>query len=290
MKIYIDGKFYDESEAKISVFDHGLLYGDGVFEGIRIYNGRVFLLDEHLDRLADSAKAIMLKLPLPLPEIRAATLETCRQNNLRDGYIRLVVTRGVGNLGLSPDKCPKATVFIIADAIQLYPEKYYEEGLKVVTVPTQRIPPAALSPAVKSLNYLNNIMAKIECQAAGAQEAIMLNHEGYVAECSGDNVFVLKKGIITTPPIWAGALGGLTRKYVIDLARQIGREVRESMLTRYDLFVADEVFLTGTAAEVVPVSDIDGRTIGTGKPGPVTGDLIRRFRELTRLAGVAIYT
>ncbi len=208
MKIYIDGKFYDQADAKISVFDHGLLYGDGVFEGIRAYNGRVFLCDEHLDRLADSAKAILLKLPIPMAEIKEAMLETCRQNNIRDGYIRLVITRGVGNLGLSPDKCPKATVFIIADSIQLYPEKFYEEGLRVVTVPSQRIPPSALSPSVKSLNYLNNIMAKIECQQANAQEAIMLNHEGYVAECSGDNVFTVKKGVISTPPIWAGALGG----------------------------------------------------------------------------------
>ncbi|SDU24303.1 branched chain amino acid aminotransferase apoenzyme [Verrucomicrobium sp. GAS474] len=290
MKIFIDGAFYDQADAKISVFDHGLLYGDGVFEGIRVYNGRVFLMEEHLDRLADSAKAILLKLPLSLAEIREATLETCRQNNLRDGYIRLVVTRGVGNLGLSPDKCPKATIFIIADTIQLYPEKFYEEGLRVVTVPSQRIPPAALSPAVKSLNYLNNIMAKIECQQAGAQEAIMLNHEGYVAECSGDNVFVVKKGVITTPPIWAGALGGLTRSCVITLAKQAGRDLRESMLTRYDLFVADEIFLTGTAAEVVPVVDVDGRSIGNGKPGPVSGDLTRRFRELTRTSGVAIYS
>jgi branched-chain amino acid aminotransferase len=290
MKIYIDGKFHDEADAKISVFDHGLLYGDGVFEGIRAYNGRVFLFDEHLDRLADSAKAILLKLPISLAEIREATLETCRQNNIRDGYIRLVVTRGVGNLGLSPDKCPKATVFIIADSIQLYPEKFYEEGLRVVTVPSQRISPAALSPSVKSLNYLNNIMAKIECQQANAQEAIMLNHEGYVAECSGDNIFVVKKGVITTPPVWAGALGGLTRKAVLDLAKQTGREVREGMMTRYDLWVADEVFLTGTAAEVVPVVDVDGRIIGTGKPGAVTGDLMRRFRELTRLSGVPIYS
>ena len=288
MKIYIDGKFYDQADAKISVFDHGLLYGDGVFEGIRAYNGRVFLCDEHLDRLADSAKAILLKLPIPMAEIKEAMLETCRQNNIRDGYIRLVITRGVGNLGLSPDKCPKATVFIIADSIQLYPEKFYEEGLRVVTVPSQRIPPSALSPSVKSLNYLNNIMAKIECQQAGAQEAIMLNHEGYVAECSGDNVFTVKKGVISTPPIWAGALGGLTRKAVLELAKQTGREVRETMMTRYDLWVADEVFLTGTAAEVVPVVDIDGRIVGAGKPGPVTGDLMRRFRELTRLAGVAI--
>jgi len=289
MKIFIDGAYYDQADAKISVFDHGLLYGDGVFEGIRVYNGRVFLLDEHLDRLADSAKAILLKLPLTLQEIREATLETCRRNELRDGYIRLVVTRGIGNLGLSPDKCPKATVFIIADAIQLYPEKFYEDGLRVVTVPSQRIAPAALSPSVKSLNYLNNIMAKIECQQAGAQEAIMLNHEGYVAECSGDNIFVVKKGIITTPPNWAGALGGLTRSCVINLAKQAGRDLREGMLTRYDLFVADEIFLTGSGAEIVPVVNVDGRIIGDGKPGAITGDIMRRFKDLTRTSGVPIY-
>ena len=288
MKIYIDGTFYEQADAKVSVLDHGLLYGDGIFEGIRVYNGRVFLFEEHLERLVDSAKAIMLKLPLSVAEIREATLEACRQNGVREGYVRLVVTRGVGSLGLSPDSCPQASIIIIADAIRLYPEKYYEDGLRVVTVPTQRIPPAALSPSIKSLNYLNNILAKIECQQAGAQEAIMLNHEGYVAECSGDNVFTVKKGIVTTPPIWSGALAGLTRRCVIDLARQTGREVRETVLTRYDLFVADEVFLTGTAAEVVPVVDVDGRPIGTGKPGPVTGDLMRRFRELTRLTGVAI--
>ncbi|MDE1170838.1 MAG: branched-chain-amino-acid transaminase [Verrucomicrobium sp.] len=290
MKVFIDGKFYDQADAKISVFDHGLLYGDGVFEGIRIYHGRVFLLDEHLDRLADSAKAILLKLPLSLAEIKEATLETCRQNNLKEGYIRLVVTRGIGNLGLSPDKCPVASLIIIADTIQLYPKEFYEKGLKVVTVPSQRVSPAALSPAIKSLNYLNNIMAKVECQQAGAQEAILLNGEGYVAECSGDNVFAVKKGVVFTPPIHAGALGGLTRGSVIRLAKEAGLEVRETMLTRYDLFVADELFLTGTAAEVVPVIDIDGRIISEGRPGPVTADLTRRFHELTRVVGVPIYS
>lgn len=290
MKIYIDGEFYSEADAKISVFDHGLLYGDGIFEGIRIYNGRVFLLKEHLERLYDSGKAIMLKIPMSLEELQAAVLETCRRNELREGYIRLVVTRGAGNLGLSPDKCPKPTIFIIASTIELYPAKYYEHGLKVITAPTQRLAPAALSPSIKSLNYLNNIMAKIECNLAGAQEAFLLNHEGYVAECTGDNVFVIKKGVIMTPPISAGALGGITRKLVFDLARTMGKEVQEMQITRYDLFVADEVFLTGTGAEIVPVVDIDGRIIGSGKPGPITGDFMRRYHDLTSRTGVPIYT
>jgi branched-chain amino acid aminotransferase len=289
MKIYIDGTYYDRENAKISVFDHGLLYGDGIFEGIRAYNGRVFHLKEHLERLYDSAKAIMLTIPMSFDDLQKVVVETCRLSNVRDGYIRLVVTRGVGNLGLSPDKCLKATIFCIADTIQLYPPEYYEKGLRVNTSPTQRIPQSALSPSVKSLNYLNNILAKIEGNLYGAQESIMLNHEGYVAECTGDNIFVLKKGLITTPPIWAGALGGVTRKVVIDLARQSGREVQVDMLTRYDLFVADEIFLTGTGAEIVAAVEVDGRIIGNGKPGPITQDLVRRYRDLTQMSGVPIY-
>lgn len=288
MQIYIDGGFYDEANAKVSVFDHGLLYGDGIFEGIRAYNNRVFLLDEHLERLYDSAKAILLKVPLSFEEMRKAVVETCRRNGICDGYIRLVVTRGVGNLGLGPERCPKATVFIIADKIQLYPKKFYDEGLKVHTAPTQRISPAALSPAIKSLNYLNNIMAKIEGNLAGAQESILLNAEGYVAECSGDNIFVIKKNRIFTPPVYAGALGGITRRLIFDLAKQAGKEVEEKQLTRYDLFVADEIFLTGTGAEVVPVAEVDGRIIGEGKPGSLTRDITRRFREFTQSNGVPI--
>ncbi|HSI83618.1 MAG: branched-chain-amino-acid transaminase [Candidatus Methylacidiphilales bacterium] len=290
MKIFIDGKYLDEADAKISVFDHGLLYGDGIFEGIRIYNGRVFLLDEHLDRLWDSAKAIMLKIPMSYEDLKAATLETCRLNELQDGYIRLVVTRGVGNLGINPEKCPKATVFIIAATISLYPEECYTKGLRVNTGATQRINVAAFSPAIKSLNYLNNILAKIEGNLYGAQETVMLNQDGYVAECTGDNIFVLKKGHIFTPPIYAGALGGLTRKVMFDLARTLGKDIVETNLTRYDLFVADEIFLTGSGAEVVPVYEVDGRTIGTGKPGPITLELMSLFKNLTRSSGVPIYT
>ncbi|PTY03882.1 branched-chain-amino-acid transaminase [Verrucomicrobia bacterium LW23] len=289
MKIFIDGQYLDKADAKISVFDHGLLYGDGIFEGIRIYNGRVFLLDEHLDRLWDSAKAIMLNIPMTYEEIKEATLECCRLNGLKDGYIRLVVTRGVGNLGINPEKCPKATVFIIADTISLYPEECYTKGLRVNTAATQRINVAAWSPAIKSLNYLNNILAKIEGNLYGAQETVMLNQDGYVAECTGDNIFVLKKGEIFTPPIYAGALGGLTRKVIFDLAKSIGKTVVETNLTRYDLFVADEIFLTGSGAEVVPVYEVDGRTIGSGHVGPVTEKLMALFKDLTRSTGVEIY-
>jgi branched-chain amino acid aminotransferase len=289
LKIYLDGQFVDEPDAKVSVFDHGLLYGDGVFEGIRFYNGRVFLLEEHLDRLYDSAKAIMLAVPLDRAAMQEAVLETCRRNNLRDGYIRLVITRGKGDLGLNPNKCPKPTVFCIAAAIDLYPEKCYTEGLRVNTVPTQRISPAMLSPAIKSLNYLNNILAKIEGNLYGAQESIMLNAQGYVAECTADNLFVIKKEIVFTPHISDGALGGITRRLMFELARELGRELRETNLTRYDLFVADEIFATGTGAEVVPISEVDGRKIGEGRVGPITADFIRAFKARTQNTGVSIY-
>jgi len=289
LKIYLDGEFVNEPDAKISVFDHGLLYGDGIFEGIRFYNGRVFLLEEHLDRLFDSAKAILLDIPLTRDELRAAVLETCRQNQLRDGYIRLVVTRGKGDLGLNPNKCRKATVFIIAATIELYPEKFYTEGLRVNTVPTQRVSPAALSPAIKSLNYLNNILAKIEGNLYGAQESILLNQQGFVAECTADNIFVIKQNTILTPYVSDGALGGITRRLMFDLAKEIGREIREANLTRYDLFVADEIFLTGTGAEVVPINEVDGRKIGPGRVGAVTQEFIRAFRKRTQNTGVSIY-
>lgn len=288
-KIYIDGKFYDQADAKISVFDHGLLYGDGIFEGIRAYNGRVFLLKEHLDRLYDSAKAILLQIPISYDEMQKIVLESCKLNNIRDGYIRLVVTRGVGDLGMSPDKCSKPSIICIAATIQLYPEEFYVKGLKVITTPTQRMGNAMLSPAIKSLNYLNNIMAKIEGNLAGAQESILLNAEGYVAECSGDNIFIIKKGQIFTPPIYAGALGGMTRKCTMDIIKTMGKQTTETNLTRYDLFVADEIFLTGSGAEIVPVVNVDGRLIGEGKPGPITGDIMRRFKDLTRTTGVPIY-
>jgi branched-chain amino acid aminotransferase len=289
LKIYLDGQFVDEPDAKVSVFDHGLLYGDGVFEGIRFYNGRVFLLEEHLDRLYDSAKAILLTVPMERDAMREVVLETCRQNSLRDGYIRLVITRGKGDLGLNPTKCPKPTLFCIAASIELYPEKYYTEGLRVNTVPTQRISPAALSPAIKSLNYLNNILAKIEGNLYGAQESIMLNAQGYIAECTADNLFVIKKEKIFTPHVSDGALNGITRRLMFDLAVELGREVKEANLTRYDLFVADEIFATGSGAEVVPISEVDGRKIGPGRVGPITAEFIKAFKARTQNTGVPIY-
>lgn len=289
MKIFIDGKYYGEKDAKVSVFDHGLLYGDGIFEGIRIYHGRVFKLKEHIDRLFYSAKAILLKIPMSHAELMRATIETCRKNRLRDGYIRLVVTRGVGNLGLNPNKCKVASVIIIADKIQLYPEEYYKKGLVIITVPTTRNLHSALNPAIKSLNYLNNILAKIEANNAGCEEAIMLNSEGFVAECTGDNVFIVKNGELLTPPLSAGALYGITRGTVMDIAREAGIKVSEPTLTRYDLFNADECFLTGTGAEIVPVVKIDGRVIGTGKPGKITRKLEARYHALTKVSGEPIY-
>jgi branched-chain amino acid aminotransferase len=288
VKIYLDGKYVPSEEAKVSVFDHGLLYGDGVFEGIRVYNGRIFRLDEHLDRLFNSAKAIMLPIPLTRKQLVEACCGTCRHNNLKDGYIRLVVTRGVGYLGLNPFRCKNPTVFIIADKIELYPEEVYRKGLKLITASTQRTNPAAMSPSVKSLNYLNNILAKIEAVNAGTLEAIMLNAQGHVAECTGDNIFIVRGGKLETPPVSAGALIGITRQVVIDLAAKRKIAVSEPNLTRYDLSTADEVFLTGTAAEIVPVSNIDGRTIGSGRPGALTLKLMEDFRKLTRSEGTKI--
>ena len=288
MIIYIDAKFYPEEEAKISVFDHGLLYGDGVFEGIRAYEGRVFKLEEHLRRLEDSAKAILLKIPLNRDEMRAAVLETCQRNKMKAGYLRLVVTRGKGYLGLSPDRCKKPTVIIIASELELYPEKYYREGLRVVTVPTWRNSPAALDPAIKSLNYLNNILAKIEGQQAGAQEVILLNPQGMVAECSGDNIFLIRDQVLITPKLSSGALNGITRNTVLEIAQEAGWKTREDDVRRYDLFTAEEMFLTGTGAEVIPVVEVDGRAIGTGKPGKHTADLIRRYHQLVTTTGTKI--
>ncbi len=288
--IYIDGNFLPESEAKISVFDHGLLYGDGIFEGIRFYNGRVFRLEEHLDRLWDSARSICLEIPLTQQQMTEALLETIRQNDLREGYIRLIVTRGVGNLGLNPAQCKKPSVIIIAATIALYPREVYENGLTVVTCATRRTNPGALNPAVKSLNYLNNVMARIEANLAGADEALMLNDAGNVAECTADNVFVVKRGQIFTPPISAGALRGITRSVVFEIAAETGIKISETDITRHDVFIADECFLTGTAAELIPVVKADGRTIGTGKPGPITARMIERFRELTRETGTPIFT
>ncbi len=289
MKIYVDGKYFPERDAKVSVFDHGLLYGDGVFEGIRAYHGRVFKLKEHIDRLFCSAKAILLTIPMSPAAVIEAVLETCRHNRVRDGYIRLVVTRGAGTLGLNPNRCSHPSVIIIAGKIQLYPVEFYEKGLEIITVPTTRNLHSALNPAIKSLNYLNNILAKIEANNAGCEEAIMLNSEGFVAECTGDNLFVVRGGQLSTPPLSAGALYGITRGVVMELAREEGLPVFEPNLTRYDIFNADECFLTGTGAELIPVVKVDGRTIGSGKPGPFTQKLERKYRALTQVSGEPIY-
>ncbi len=288
MKIYLNGDYVDKEDAKVSVFDHGLLYGDGVFEGIRLYDGCVFKLDEHLERLEYSAKAILLDLPLSRSELNDAVCETCRQNELENGYVRLVVTRGSGHLGLTPDGCGPPNVIIIADDIQLYPEEFYENGLKIISVPTRRINSAALPPAVKSLNYLNNILAKIEAKRVGFQEALMLNDKGEIAECTGDNVFVLSKGVLFTPPLDAGSLRGITRAVVMDLAQDLGIPCREIALTRYDLWTADECFLTGTAAEVIPCVEVDHRSVGEGRPGEMTRQFIAAFRQKAKTEGTRL--
>lgn len=287
--IYLDGKFVNEEEAKVSVFDHGLLYGDGVFEGIRAYHGRVFKLREHIQRLYESARHIALDPGLTQEQMMEVVLETCRRNNLKDAYIRLVVTRGRGDLGLDPRKCPKPFIFCIAADIQLYPEELYERGLELVTVGTRRNAPDALDPRIKSLNYLNNILAKIEATRAGAPEGLMLNKEGYVAEATGDNIFIVKNGCLYTPPAYIGLLEGITRNTVLELAKKLGIPAAEKVFTRHDVYTADECFLTGTAAEVIPVSHLDSRPIGDGRPGPITRTLIRAFRELTRVDGPEIF-
>ena len=290
MLIYIDGEFLPKAEAKVSVFDHGLLYGDGVFEGIRSYNGRVFKLDEHLERLYDSAKSIMLQIPISIETMKETVLETLRRNHLTEAYIRLIITRGVGDLGLDPDKCPKPSIIIIADKIVLYPQKFYEDGLEIVTVSVRRNYAEAINPRIKSLNYLNNILAKIEGKQAGAEEVLMLNAEGYVVECSGDNIFWIKNETLVTPPVHMGILEGVTRNSVIELARDAGMQVEERVFTRHDLYIADECFLTGTAAEVIPVVKIDRRTIGDGQPGKITQRLISAFRQYANSSGTPIYT
>lgn len=281
-KVYINGTLYDKEDAKVSVYDHGLLYGDGVFEGMRSYSGKVFRLDEHIRRLYDSARAIWLEIPITPDQMAAAVNDTLAANNLVDGYIRLVVTRGAGTLGLDPNRTANPQVIIIADKISLYPDEYYEKGLEIVTASTIRNHPAALNPRIKSLNYLNNILAKIEGLKAGCVEALMLNIKGEVAECTGDNIFIVRDGVLYTPSLDAGILGGITRDAVIELARESGRNVVECPMTRHDIYVADECFLTGTAAEVVPVVKIDNRAIGTGTPGPITRDLKERFHRLAR--------
>ena len=280
--IFMNDRLVPEEEAKVSVFDHGLLYGDGVFEGLRSYSGRVFRLDAHLDRLWASARAIALEIPLAKDVVAQAVNDTLAANKLIDGYVRLLVTRGAGSLGLDPNRTKNPQVIVIADTISLYPREFYEKGLRIVTAATQRVHSAALSPRIKSLNYLNNIMAKLEGLQAGCVEALMLNHKGEVAECTGDNVFVIRSGSLLTPPPDAGILEGITRGAVMDLAHAAGIACHEATLTRYDLYTADECFLTGTAAEVIPVVEIDGRKVGSGTPGPITARLTADFHTLVR--------
>ena len=277
LKIWMDDRLVDEKDAKVSVFDHGLLYGDGVFEGIRVYNKKIFEFEAHIERLYNSAKGIRLEIPMTKHQLMEATQKTVEANNIGNGYIRLIITRGAGSLGLNPFSCDKAMVIIIADNIQLYPEDLYEKGMKIISATTVRNHPLAIPPQIKSLNYLNNILAKIEALDYDVPEAVMYNHEGYVAEATGDNVFMVRKGIIYTPPAEAGGLEGITRQVVIRIARKEGIEVVEKNLTRFDLYIADELFLTGTAAEVIGIVEIDGRMIGEGKPGHVTKQLREKF-------------
>jgi branched-chain amino acid aminotransferase len=281
-KVYIGGKLFEKADAKISVFDHGLLYGDGVFEGIRAYSGRVFRLAAHIDRLYDSARSIHLTIPMSKASMAEAVVSTLQANSLVDAYIRLIVTRGAGSLGLDPRKTSDPQIIIITDSISLYPPELYQHGLKIVTAGTMRNHPSALNPRIKSLNYLNSILAKIEGTNAGCLEALMLNHKGEVSECTGDNIFVVRKGELHTPSIDAGILEGITREAVIELARAQGYKVVERTMDRHDIYTADECFLTGTAAEVIPVVELDGRSIGDGKPGPITNVLYKRFHAHVR--------
>jgi branched-chain amino acid aminotransferase len=289
MLIYLNGKLVQEEEAKVSVFDHGLLYGDGIFEGIRIYSGRIFKLDEHITRLFMSARAILLEMPLNVYEMKEATIQTVRANKLQDGYIRLVVTRGVGDLGLNPLKCKLPTLIIIANKVALYPESLYEQGLDVITASTRRNITEGVNPAIKSLNYLNNILAKIEANNSGFPEALMLNHDGYVSECTGENLFIVRGKTVLTPPVSAGVLDGITRSTIKDICPALNLEFRETNLTRYDVFNSDEAFLSGTAAEIVPVVSLDRRVIGSGKPGEITRSISAEFRKIARSCGVPVY-
>jgi branched-chain amino acid aminotransferase len=286
MKIYFNGKLVEQKDARVSVFDHGLLYGDGAFEGIRAYDGVVFRLEQHIDRLFETCHSLMIDIGMSKQQMIGAVIDTLKANGLRDAYIRLVVTRGDGDLGLDPRKCKNGpNIFIIADKITLYPEAFYRDGLAIVTVPTVRNHPEAINPQLKSLNYLNNILAKIEANNAGVSEAILLDGSGYVAECTGDNIFMVKKGALTTPA--QGRLRGITRDAVMELAeKECGLRVSEALITRHELYNAEEIFLTGTAAELIPVVKIDGRVIGEGVPGPVTGQLLKLFHAQTRKDGV----
>lgn len=289
MKVCINGELYDKENAKISVCDHALLYGDGVFEGIRFYNGRIFKMEEHLKRLIGSAKYIMLDMPCSADEITEMTVKTIRATELKDGYIRIVVTRGTGTLGLNPFNCGNPQIIIIVDSITLYPQELYDNGMAIVTVPTQRNMSEAVSPRVKSLNYLNNILAKIEALNSGVEEALMLNKYGFVAECTGDNVFIVHDGCVMTPPAYMGALEGITRNTVMELADECGHSVKQRVMSRHDIFAADECFLTGTAAEVIPVTKVDGRVIGDGTPGTITKELTAAYRKLRETTGTEIY-
>jgi branched-chain amino acid aminotransferase len=286
--IYLNGEFVSKENAKVSVYDHGFLYGDGIFEGIRLYNGNIFKLREHLDRLYDSAKSIMLEIPLSYEEMQEAVAETLRKNNLKNGYIRLVVSRGPGDLGLDPRRSPQAWVIIIAEQLAIYPEEAYVNGLKTISVSPRRNLPDALNPKIKSLNYLNNILVKIQSNLAGVGEAIMLNSQGYVAEGSSDNIFIVKRGVVFTPPCYCGALEGITRLAIIELCAKYGIPLKEEPFTLHDVYVADEVFFTGTAAEVIAVREVDGRTIGGGKAGPVTTRLLKEFRGIVEHDGYKI--
>jgi branched-chain amino acid aminotransferase len=287
--VFLNGEYKRKSEATVSVFDHGFLYGDGVFEGIRVYSGNVFRLHEHMVRLYESAKSILLDIPYSLEELEEQVVEAVRKNNLLDAYIRLVVSRGIGPLGLDPSECDTANVIIIVDKIRIYPQEFYDKGITVVTVPTRRNIPDALNPRVKSLNYLNNILAKTEAKRAGAGEAVILSSDGYVTEGSSDNIFIVKDNVLITPPCYLGALKGITRQAIMDIAKEIGYQVVEEPFTRHDLFVADEVLLTGTGAEVISVVEVDGRVVGDGVPGQVSRELVTHFRKLVTVDGILAF-
>lgn len=287
--IFLDGNYVPESEAKVSVFDHGVLYGDGIFEGIRAYNGRIFRCEEHIQRFFAAAKAIMLEIPYTPEELTEILCETCRKNQLRDGYIRLVCTRGKGDLGLSPVNCGKPTLFCIAANIKLYSDETYEKGMKLITAVQRRNKATIIDPQIKSCNYLNNILAKIEANRAGAAEALMLNHDGIVAECTGDNIFIIKDGVIYTPPTYIGILDGITRRTAMEVAEKLGYTVKETEFTLFNVYNADECFLTGTAAEAIAVTNVDGRTIGSGVCGPITRKILNGFKEYANSHGYEIY-